>query len=266
MVRRVWSQVVGWFVVFAASSAASAQLVSHWRGEGNASDSAGSNHGTIVGTVNYAPGMSGRAFHFPDDGYINIPNPGAGGLVSPAGFTFAAWVRLDGADPPPKGGPGAIVSYATAPTPGDSNGFMIMPGGASAAASPISFIIATTGEPGFTVLQTPFPVWSFGQFHHLAATFDAATHTMAVYRNGQLEAIRSDVPGTTMATNSAATFDLGRAPGIGSTLDGVLDEARFYDRALSASEIQTLVPEPGGAAVAGLLALAALVHRSRRRR
>jgi hypothetical protein len=264
MMMRRWGGVAGLLVSLTLCSAARAQLVSHWRGEGDASDSVGSNHGTVVGTVNYIPGVAGQAFGFPDAGYINIPNPAAGGLVSPNGFTFAAWVRLDGADPPPKGGPGAIVSYGVPPMPGNPSGFLIMQGGQSGDASPLSFVIGTSGEPGFTLLQTPHPFWNFGQFHHLAATFDAATHTMALYRNGVLDAIRTDVPGTTMATDPAAAFDLGRAPGIGSTLDGALDEVRFYNRALSAAEVQALVPEPAGAATSALVGLLPLLRRSRR--
>jgi hypothetical protein len=242
--------LVAYAVVLLHSSAVLAALVSHWRGENNANDSVGSNHEVTVGQVNYVPGVVGQAFRFPDNGYINVPNPAAGGLVSPTGFTIAGWIRLDGADPPPEGGPGAIFNYGT---PANSSGFVVMQNGLTGGASPLAFLVNTTGNPGFTVLTTPLPYWNLGQVYHLAATFDAATHTMAIYRDGQLEASRSDVPGTTMATNPAATFEIARAIPTGATFDGMLDEARFYNHALSAAEVQALIPEPPGAAVAALL-------------
>src|SRR4029077_13240321 len=41
-----------------------AGLVSWWRGEGNALDQAGTNNGTLVGTVIYGPGEVGQGFVF----------------------------------------------------------------------------------------------------------------------------------------------------------------------------------------------------------
>src|SRR5829696_1511496 len=65
-----------------------------WRGEGNAQDSFGANHGSFVGNVAYAPGRVGQAFQFA---------PGQGGITAPAslsmhvgpgnGMTIEAWIN-----------------------------------------------------------------------------------------------------------------------------------------------------------------------------
>jgi len=39
-------------------------LVSWWRGEGDAKDSVGGNHGTLMGDATFAPGKAGQAFSF----------------------------------------------------------------------------------------------------------------------------------------------------------------------------------------------------------
>src|SRR5215468_10310391 len=50
-------------------------LVSWWRGEGNALDSAGTNNGTLVGNVTFAPGMVGQGFLLNGtNSYIRIPH------------------------------------------------------------------------------------------------------------------------------------------------------------------------------------------------
>jgi hypothetical protein len=256
------SLFLGAFLTIALNAEAWAILVSRWQGEKNANDSVGPNHGVIVGTVGYEPGVIGQAFHFPDAGYINIPNPGAGGLASANGFTFAAWVRFDGADPPQQGGPGAVVSYGRSEAPG---GFIIAQSGLVGGASPVALFINTTGVANDTVsVSTPsLPFWNLGQVYHLAATFDAATHTIALYRDGQLEASRSDVPGGAMITDSASLFRIGADVVSGATMDGMLDDVRFYNTALSAAEIAAIVPEPSTLA---LLATATLCTCRRRRR
>ena len=100
--------------------------------------------------------------------------------------------------------------------------------------------------------------------YHLAATFDAATHTIALYRDGQLEVSRSDVPGSTLITDASSLFQIGADVVSGATLDGMLDDVRFYNNALSAAEIVALVPEPS--AVSALAVAAALCARRAKRR
>jgi hypothetical protein len=241
------------FILVAGPPLASAAFVSHWQGEGNLLDSVGSNHGISSGQIGYEPGIVGQAIRFPDDGYIDIPSPVAGGLVSPSGFTVATWIRIDGADPPPGGGPGAIVSYGTSAV---DNGFAIEMGGSNV----VVFRLSTGPSP--SVLFSDLLTW--GQYYHLAATFDAATHTAVFYRNGDVVASRNDLPGTNLVTQPGAIFQIGRSIPLGSTFDGALDDVRFYNSALSQSEIRSLVPEPASGAFVlfGIIGLRLLSRRS----
>ncbi len=64
-------------------------LVSWWSAEGNANDAIGTNNGTIVGPVTFAPGEIGQAFSFNGtNGYIQV-----GGSFALAGDrTIEGWV------------------------------------------------------------------------------------------------------------------------------------------------------------------------------
>src|ERR1035437_5155964 len=49
-------------------------LVGWWAGEGNASDSAGTNNGTLYGGMSFAAGEAGQAFSFNgSSGYVDTP-------------------------------------------------------------------------------------------------------------------------------------------------------------------------------------------------
>jgi hypothetical protein len=66
-------------------------LVSWWRGDGNANDSADGNNGTAFNGAGYASGVFGSAFSF--DGFndhVRIPNSSNLSLTN--GITLGAWV------------------------------------------------------------------------------------------------------------------------------------------------------------------------------
>ncbi|NQT02354.1 MAG: hypothetical protein HQ580_10040, partial [Planctomycetes bacterium] len=67
---------------------ASAELVGHWKLDGNLDDSAGSANGTFTGgTPSYGAGMinQGLVFDGADD-YLELPSP-----TNPTTYTIAAW-------------------------------------------------------------------------------------------------------------------------------------------------------------------------------
>ena len=68
-------------------------LVSWWPGDGDPSDIAGNNHGTLMGDATYARGMVGDAFSFDgQNDYVFIGNPPDLQLQD---FTIDAWIQLD---------------------------------------------------------------------------------------------------------------------------------------------------------------------------
>src|SRR5438105_4632541 len=66
-------------------------LVSWWRAEGDASDYAGGNNGTLQGTVPFAAGKVGQAFSFAGNAanYVSVPSSASLDLTQ---FTVDAWI------------------------------------------------------------------------------------------------------------------------------------------------------------------------------
>jgi hypothetical protein len=211
-------------------------LIDLYRGEGNANDTIGGHNGTAVGGVTFVPGKVGEAFNFDGaTGVVNLPNdfayPTSGTSTRP--LSFATWFRTtaggvilgqEGA-----GGSGYVPAVYVG-TDGKLYAQMFWNG----AGNPV----ASAG----TVNN--------GQWHQVAVTYNGTSET--VYLDGA--AIKT-VPFTESAYNSSGySYTLGS--GIASGTDGwpaapapthswyyfkgQLDEAAFYNRALSATNVQTI--------------------------
>ena len=70
-------------------------LVGWWRAEWDANDALGTNNGTLVGGVTFAPGKVGQAFNIDGtSGYISVPpSPSLSLGSSGTGFTLACWIK-----------------------------------------------------------------------------------------------------------------------------------------------------------------------------
>jgi hypothetical protein len=79
------------------------------------------------------------------------------------------------------------------------------------------------------VLQLPLNAWT-----HLAATYDGAA--LRLYVNGALASTRAM---TGPITASASPLRIGGNTIWGEFFNGVIDELRIYNRALTAQEIQS---------------------------
>src|SRR5439155_13067678 len=84
------------------------------------------------------------------------------------------------------------------------------------------------GNEVATGVDLPLNTWT-----HLAGTFDGATYSL--YMNGQL---LSTAPGTLGQTNTAP-LKIGGS-GDSATFGGLIDEVEIFNRALTASEIQSI--------------------------
>jgi hypothetical protein len=77
-------------------------------------------------------------------------------------------------------------------------------------------------------------------WYHVAGVYDATNRTMNVYLNGQLNngALVGTIPAA--QPNSNQNVNVGQRPGSPGTFnfEGMLDDVRIYNRALSALEIQ----------------------------
>jgi hypothetical protein len=222
--------------------------VAHWRGENDFLDSAGTSHAASIGPVTFGPGMVGSAIHFPDAGHLEVAGPAARGLAPAGAFTIAAFVRVDGNDAPPDGGPGAVLSVGTP----SATSFTLQPGG------PGNMHFFVRNAAGSVLLSSEG--FDAGQWRHVAVTYDPANRTALIYADGQRVMGLIDQP-TVLPVEylPGLLFHIGKDPTRLGTFDGLIDDLRFYNEALGDAQIRALavVPETGsfGPLSLGLLAL-----------
>jgi hypothetical protein len=195
-------------------------LVGWWPGQGNPNDITGGDNGTFPGT--YAPGEVGQAFSIDQDDYVTIPDEPA---LDTGYVSVEAWLRHDVAtatyDP--------VVKKA--PAAGGAAGFSLEFDGSG---TNLLFWVATVVD-GWQ--STPGPSVPIGTWTHAVGTYDGAT--ISLYVNGQLA-------GTTTATgpvlDSVGPMMIGRDPSNASSRSfvGLIDAVSIYDRALTATEVQSL--------------------------
>ncbi len=197
-------------------------LISWWRGEGNALDSAGTNHGTASNGVVYVEGKVGRAFAF--DGindFVHVPDAPN---LRPTSITLEAWAKFNGTQGPVFGrswGSGIHNSYVIWQLSGNING-----------------TIGDTNQAA-DILSTPFAPLA-GQWYHVAFTFDDATKQQALYLNGALVASGQSFRSVGYDNHPVVIggdIDNGT---VSFLLNGGVDEAAIYNRALTAGEIAAI--------------------------
>jgi hypothetical protein len=160
---------------------------------------------TFILTVNTAPAAG--ALHFDGTGdYFPVGN-----INTPASYTKEAWVYANSTSTVGRN----IISSNDAP-------FWIENGRLSAAHGFTS---------GAVILQDPSASFPLNQWVHVAVTYDAATTTMKLYRNGTL--INSS---TSMPAHAPAPMLVGLYDAI-NFFSGSMDEVRIWNRALCADEI-----------------------------
>jgi hypothetical protein len=234
-----------------------AGLVSWWQAEGNANDSVDGNNGTLNGGVTFTAGHPGQAFNFDGStGYVSIGNPS--NLQRGSGdFTIAAWVNF--ADLiKPSGSPSApclpagcdmsIVNKMVDSTSGGPNtpnrdGWRLAKAsdnhfwfclGSSTPLLP-DFPLGNGCAAGETTTARSTTVAVAGIWYQVAGVF-SATQGLSIYVNGALEATAS---GLGAVDTDVADFLIGYYP-FESFMYGQIDEAQYFNRALTASEIQQL--------------------------
>jgi hypothetical protein len=186
-----------------------------------ADGSGNGNTGAIAG-ASWATGRFGSGLSF-DGVNDRVDLPGLGTFYD-QGFTYEAWVRKTGA----KVDVALLGSWV-----------------AAQAGGPMLWVSHQTGQHTLTLAsgssnylgsgQAP----AIGQWQHLAATFDGST---ARYFLGGVQVASRAFSGNVGDSN---TWRIGAyGPGPAGFFDGVIDEVRIYNRALSAAEIQADMDTP----------------------
>ena len=215
-------------------------LVSWWPGEGNAHDTAGTNNGTLVGSVTFAVGEVGQAFSFNGtSAYVSIAagsalNVGAGG-----GLTIEAWIKPADLSVRPivewnSGGsvPGlmywGVHLWASQGAPyGNGPGCLY------------ANMVDSTGANHY--FSSPGGSLSTNQFQHVALTYDKTSGLANIYLNGQV--VAQQVVGV-FTPQTAWNLYLGARvaspDGAHFYWAGQMDEISLYNRALSVTEIAAI--------------------------
>ena len=198
-------------------------LIAHWTADGTTRDITGGHPATLEGGAAYAPGRFGQAFSFPVPGaYVDIPYRKDFDFAPTSQFTVAVWVQAH-----PLGKYQAVVVKAT--QAGDWNWGIIID-------RENHFY---TGHTAHDVAQSTTTVQA-GVWNHVAVTYGGGDWKM--YVNGVLENQAAGVPLTQSGGGLALGHKGGKPAQVGDPdwFQGRMDDVRLYNRALSATDIQTL--------------------------
>jgi len=215
----------------AGTGAAVSGLVAEWHFDGSAQDTSGSgNNGTINGAT-FVQGISGQALSFDGvDDMVVVPHSPSLSLEK---YTMEAWIKRNQNKELVE--TESILSKRYEQSWMDNYGLYIYPNGKVAASSYSPDIWTWFGVESAKNI-------SAGDWYHIAATYDRTT--LKIYINGVLD---NSVNKQYSPYQNNYQLVIGRAcwgdPCLfrpsNPSFNGIIDEVRLYNRALSESEIQT---------------------------
>jgi chitodextrinase len=164
--------------------------------------------------------------------YVDLGNPAL--LQITGSMTWSAWVKA-AANPPDDG---QIVAKAN-----DASGWQFK---TSPDTGPHTFGVGVAGATNTFAQRYSTTVRSLNVWYYVAGVYNASARTLDIYVNGVLN--NGTLSGTIPASqiNSAVNVNIGRRSG-GYYFNGVIDDVRIYNRALSQAEIQADMNTPVGA-------------------
>ncbi|MDJ0911354.1 MAG: DNRLRE domain-containing protein [Woeseiaceae bacterium] len=215
--------------------------IAHWMLDetsgSTAVDSVGNNDGSLIGSVSWTAGAidGGLAVDYTNgEGYVEVPNSQGLENVQEGDYTLAAWFRPNST--PPGSGGDNDANYGILIKAGWHTGLYFTNG------NRFAFDQILDGNSGLGAVSAN--TFSPGDFYHVAGVVNRSAGTMSLYVNGQLEATRTFTPGAAAREYGTEPWRLGiaysGASSWGWPADGVVDDARIYDRALSGSDISEL--------------------------
>jgi hypothetical protein len=206
-------------------------LVGHWTFDGadivgTIADRAGSNHGYFIGGATSSAktiGKLGQALNFDGiDDYVSATNESNFDFARTNAFSLSIWARGLGSDED------LIGKF-------NSVGYVLY----EDVSQKLSFDLITSTE---SMRMKTNSTYVSNEWAHVAVTYDGSSNNngMKVYVNGQN--VAATVNGDTSVTGSIlnnANLTIGRLDPC-CYFDGNLDDARVYNRALTADEVKAL--------------------------
>jgi hypothetical protein len=198
-------------------------LVSRWTLDGNALDQVGTLDPSTVSGVTYTGGHIEQAASFDGSDYIEYP---ADGSIQTDDFTISAWANVNSTS----SGTTAIQTVSAKNLDHTDRQFWLVEWDGSWTCR-----IGSNGQGVTGSAATP------GAWTHLLATYDSATSTFEFWVNGisQGTATESAIGG------DGQTFCIGAESPSHRMFNGLIDEVRYYNVVLTASEIADLYAYDG---------------------
>jgi hypothetical protein len=213
-------------------------LVAYYPFNGNANDLSGNgNHGTIYGAV-FVQGKFGQGLEFADSNNTYVEVPHSSSLTPSNAITISLWVKVYSYSTP-----FSCLVYKAGELPTTSFTDRCYTLWATSWAGLAGVCIASTPEGASSQIYmiTSGSLYNLNEFVHFAGIVDTASHTMKIYINGNLVQTcpynGNSIRGGTYPLRIGAPF---KTAGDQSGFNGVIDEVRLYNRALSDTEIQQL--------------------------
>ncbi len=210
-------------------------LVAQYKLDGNTLDSSGNGHDarSYGPLMTYDHAGAPRAAYLFDgvDDYMALPDESAFDMT---GFTIMGWFHYDTLPPVVSGTTQrryALVNKGT--NFGNFSVFLNKIGGASYCNVQLTF---QTAGGNYTMICQDRNIYR-NEWVHIAVTYD---REIKIYVNGQLECTSPTTVDPPSMNNDAVWLGRYRSTTDEWFFDGSLDEIRFYNRSLNASEINTL--------------------------
>ena len=201
-------------------------LVGYWPFTGNANDMSGnSNNGTVYNAT-LCPDRFGNANCAYDfngtNAYIGMPSSASFNLLTTGGFSSSCWAYFDGTA-------GYVYSFGTTGYAGGI-GYQVIFG----TESKVHF---SNWNAGSSAIYLHSGVVTIATWHHIVVTMDYLTNQTKLYIDGTLDPQSSN---PIAIVPIGAILNIGRNTNESSYLNGNIDDFRFYNRALSQTEITAL--------------------------
>ena len=218
---------------WAIGTEASLGPIAHWKldetGGFNAEDSAGDNDGMLTGGNDWIPALIDGGLDF--DGSNDYVDVGSFD-VSGSGITMMGWFNAEAIATDD----GRIVSKANGPNEGDAWWQL-----SSTDSGSDRYLRMRIKAGGTTTTMADSSVnLSTGQWYLAVATYSNATGDMKLYLNRTEIASGTHAVGGAVDTDAAVPVAIGANGTAERFFNGVLDDVRVYDYALTATEIADL--------------------------
>jgi uncharacterized repeat protein (TIGR01451 family) len=198
--------------------------VAWYRAQNNGVDSIGPNFATANGSAAYATGEVGQAFALNGTtAYVSAPDNAS---LHPASLTIEGWFKISGTT-------GIRMLASKSLGTGVENSFLVFIAadgtmGAGVGDGTSTDMMATTTAP------------TTGVWHHFAYVYDSAGTAQALYLDGALINAATTSKVIAYDTNPLLIGAQSDNSTLNSFFSGGIDELTIYNRALSATEIQTV--------------------------